>query len=218
MSDGYCSYTTYPASTNPYPYTKTEEGSVIAYATSTVSILNVAGYRLTETYGAGSSTVLETPAPTGFPYTTTTDDTVIAYATSTISYMDVAGYKLTLTHGAGASTIISTSSPTASCAMWSEIAAYMFLIYDIDHWNVDEDDLQNKLKDEESGCGAMTAWDFNGAMNGFAGAKFNLPTWLKSGCVERAIKSAGGPSISCEGHGTHVFDGRDSVQDIYNAL
>ena len=191
---------------------------MIAYATSTVSVLAVAGYRLTETYGAGSSTVLKTPAPTGFPYTTTSDDTVIAYATSTISYMNVAGYKLTLTHGAGSSTIISTPSPTASCAMWSEIAAYMFLIYDIDHWNVDEKDLQAKLRDEESGCGAMTAWDFNGAINGSAGAKFNLPTWLKAGCVERAIKSAGGPSISCKGHGTHVFLGSDSVQDIYNAL
>ncbi|CEJ55085.1 hypothetical protein PMG11_01362 [Penicillium brasilianum] len=218
MSDGYCSYTTFPSSTNPYPYTKTAEGSVIAYATSTVSILHVAGYTLTETYGSGSSTVLETPAPTGFPYTTTSDDTVIAYATSTISYMDVAGYKLTLTYGAGSSTVVSTPAPTASCAMWSEIAAYMFLIYDIDHWDVDEDDLQSKLKSEESGCGAITAWDFNTAVNGSAGAKFNLPTLMKSGCVERAVKSAGGPSISCSGHGTHVFDGGDSVQQIYDAL
>lgn len=118
---------------------------MIAYATSTVSALVVAGYRLTKTYGAGRSTVFKTPAPTGFPYTTTPDNTVIAYATSTISYMNVAGYKLTLTHGAGLSTVISTPSPTASCAMWSEIAAYMFLIYDIDHLNVDERSLQLPL-------------------------------------------------------------------------
>lgn len=92
------------------------------------------------------------------------------------------------------------------------------IIYDVGNWNVDEKELQAKLRHEESGCGAITGRGFNGAINGFPAAKFNLPTVLKAGCVERAIKSAGGPSIHCKSHGTHIFDGRDSVQDVYNSL
>jgi hypothetical protein len=222
MSNGYCSYTSFPAPTNPYPYTTTSDGSVIAYATSTVSYFAVAGYSLTETYGSGSSTVLQTPTPTvPFPFTTTSDSTVIAYATSTIEYIDVAGYHLTETYGAGTSTIISVPSPTAKCAMWDEISAYMFLIYDVDHWDVDEDDLSSSLKSQEKGCGDMTAWDFSTDTTNGTAAKFNLPILMKSGCVERAIHSAGGPdasTFSCSGHGVHVFEGSDSVQGVLNEL
>ncbi|KAJ5292523.1 uncharacterized protein N7443_008476 [Penicillium atrosanguineum] len=222
MSNGYCSYTSFPAPTNPYPYTTTSDGSVIAYATSTVSYFAVAGYSLTEIYGSGSSTVLQTPTPTvPWPYTATTDGTVIAYATSTLSYFAVAGYSLTETYGAGTSTTISVPSPTAKCAMWDEISAYMFLIYDIDHWDVDEDTLSSTLKNQEKGCGAMSAWDFSTETTNGTAAKFNLPILMKSGCVERAIHSAGGPDAStfgCSGHGVHVFDGSDSVQTIYDKL
>lgn len=221
MTNGACSYNVFPTPTPAYPYTTTTDGTVIGYATSTISVMNVAGYKITVTGGAGSSKVLQTPAPTGFPFTTTTDDTVIAYATSTISVLNAAGYKITLTQGAGSATTISVPSPTAKCAMWDELEAFMFLIYDIDHWDVSDEDLQNSLKDEEKGCGALTAWDYSTDTTHGTAAKFNLPLIFKSGCVERAIRSAGGPdtsSDSCSGHGVRIFEGSNSVQDVINKL
>jgi chitinase len=105
--------------------------------------------------------------------------------------------------------------------MWSEIAAFMFVVYDIQNWNVNFADIESSLKKQEGGCGDITAWDFSDSTTYGVAAKFNLPTLIASGCVERAIESAGGPSssdVSCQGHGTHVFDGGDSVQDILNEL
>ncbi|KAJ5815071.1 hypothetical protein N7474_006848 [Penicillium riverlandense] len=115
----------------------------------------------------------------------------------------------------------SAPSPQASCAMWSEIAAFMFVVYDIQNWNVNFADIESSLKKQEGGCGDITAWDFSDSTTYGVAAKFNLPTLIAAGCVERAIESAGGPSssdVSCQGHGTHVFDGGDSVQDILNDL
>ncbi|KAH8719332.1 hypothetical protein GQ44DRAFT_809724 [Phaeosphaeriaceae sp. PMI808] len=48
---------------------------------------------------------------------------------------------------------------------------------------------------EVKGCGAVTGWSL-GSSNP-PDFEFNLPVTMKSGCVERAIKSAGGPAISC---------------------
>ena len=54
------------------------------------------------------------------------------------------------------------------------------------------------------GCGALTGWSWS---TGDAGidqhAFFNLPFFIKDGCIERSIASAGGPSgISCSGSGS----------------
>ncbi|KAJ5662384.1 class V chitinase Chi100 [Penicillium maclennaniae] len=139
------------------------------------------------TWGSKSCTVLQTQNPTvPWPYETTTDGTVIAYATSTLSYIAVSGYSLTETYGAGKSTTISVPSFTANRAMWDELSAYSFLIYDIDHSNVDEDALSSSLQNEEKG-GAMLAWEFSTETTDGTAAKFNLPVSMKSGCVERAI-------------------------------
>jgi hypothetical protein len=52
-----------------------------------------------------------------------------------------------------------------------------------------------KLKEELSGCGAITSWDtYTGTDHNY---ELNLPVTIAAGCVERAIKSAGGPDISC---------------------
>lgn len=63
-------------------------------------------------------------------------------------------------------------------------------------------DRGGSLKDEEEGCGALTAWEWNDADSDTpAYATFNLPLVFKSGCIERAIVSAGGPKISCQKNG-----------------
>lgn len=63
-------------------------------------------------------------------------------------------------------------------------------------------DRGGSLKDEEEGCGALTAWEWNNANSDTpAYATFNLPLVFKSGCVERAIVSAGGPKIPCQKNG-----------------
>ncbi|KAI9688252.1 MAG: hypothetical protein M1822_001758 [Bathelium mastoideum] len=55
------------------------------------------------------------------------------------------------------------------------------------------------LHKQEHGCGALTDWDWH-SVNGISWVTFNLPFFIKDGCVERAIVSAGGPKISCKGH------------------
>lgn len=48
----------------------------------------------------------------------------------------------------------------------------------------------------------MTGWQWTAAQGtSFEKVYFNLPFFIKSGCVERAIVSAGGPKISCKGSG-----------------
>ncbi|KAI1169458.1 hypothetical protein F4777DRAFT_573052 [Nemania sp. FL0916] len=59
----------------------------------------------------------------------------------------------------------------------------------------------DKLKSEEKGCGAMTGWDkhnikqvsYDGSWTAVNAFTFRLPIFIKAGCVERAIASAGGP-------------------------
>ena len=73
---------------------------------------------------------------------------------------------------------------------------YKFEVYNIDGWSTDGG---GKLKKEEKGCGALTGWHWNERTDkAFASAYFNLPFIIKSGCVERAIVSAGGPKLSCK--------------------
>ncbi|KAK6849442.1 hypothetical protein PG995_013275 [Apiospora arundinis] len=67
-----------------------------------------------------------------------------------------------------------------------------------------------KLKSEEKGCGAMTAWkkhDINirskdGSWTAVQEFTFTLPITIGAGCVERAIASAGGPKDLRCGQGT----------------
>jgi hypothetical protein len=79
---------------------------------------------------------------------------------------------------------------------------YTFEVYNIDNWSTDGG---SKLKKEEKGCGALTGWTWNErSSTSFASAYFNLPFFMKSGCVERAIVSADGPKLSCEFKGYDI--------------
>lgn len=68
---------------------------------------------------------------------------------------------------------------------------------DITDWSTDGGE---KLRDETDGCGAQTGWSWSEESSG-GKANFNLPFFIKSGCVERAIVSAGGPKLSCHDEG-----------------
>ncbi|PKX96685.1 class V chitinase Chi100 [Aspergillus novofumigatus IBT 16806] len=92
-----------------------------------------------------------------------------------------------------------TPTPTADCMFWDSILYWTFEIYNIDGWVSDGGD---SLNNEEGGCGAMTGWEFHEETSEhYAYVYFNLPFFMKEGCVERAIVSAGGPKISCKGGG-----------------
>lgn len=92
-----------------------------------------------------------------------------------------------------------TPTPTADCMFWDSIFYYTFEIYNIDGWVSDGGD---SLHDEEGGCGALTGWEWHEeSSDHYAYVYFNLPFFMKAGCVERAIVSAGGPKISCQGGG-----------------
>lgn len=68
---------------------------------------------------------------------------------------------------------------------------------DINGWAAENGE---KLKTQETGCGALTGWDWQEMDTGGAASSF-LPFFIKAGCVEDAIVSAGGPRIQCAGQG-----------------
>ncbi|KAI0902967.1 class V chitinase Chi100 [Ustulina deusta] len=86
-----------------------------------------------------------------------------------------------------------TPTPHAICNFYDGFFFWVFNILEIDGWATDSG---KELKSEESGCGALTGWIFDADDNGMY-AVFNLPLFIASGCVERAIVSAGGPKLSC---------------------
>lgn len=94
-------------------------------------------------------------------------------------------------------------TPTADCSFRQVDLYFAFEVYNIDGWASDRG---GSLKDQEEGCGALTGWVWSDADSDTpAYAQFNLPLVFKSGCVERAIASAGGPKISCQkGGGGHA--------------
>lgn len=63
-----------------------------------------------------------------------------------------------------------------------------------------------KLKHEEKGCGALAGWQYETWSSETSYVMFNLHTLIRGGCVERAIRSVGGPDgLKCEGMG--FFEG-----------
>lgn len=98
-------------------------------------------------------------------------------------------------------------TPMADCMFWDNFLFYVFEIYNIDGWVTDGGE---KLKDEEDGCATLTGWDWHEAdSDSYAYVFFNLDFFIKAGCVERAIVSAGGPKISCKGGGIWWGDGAE---------
>jgi hypothetical protein len=100
-------------------------------------------------------------------------------------------------------TVVVEPTKQAKCASWiTAFSFWTFEVYGIDGWATDGG---AKLKSEEKGCGALTGWEWDEATpSTYSRAYFNLPFIMKSGCVERAIVSAGGPKVSCEFQGYDV--------------
>ncbi|KAL1632827.1 hypothetical protein SLS56_003317 [Neofusicoccum ribis] len=105
---------------------------------------------------------------------------------------------------AAAASSAAAAVPTGDCYLWDYASlAYSIQVTPINNWSGDDG---GSLKKEEKGCGALTSWEFGSWSNGTQWATFNLPILIKAGCVERAIKSAGGPEgLKCIGMG--FFDG-----------
>ncbi|KAL8781354.1 MAG: hypothetical protein Q9213_006043 [Squamulea squamosa] len=83
--------------------------------------------------------------------------------------------------------------PTAVCSIYNSGFAYHLLIKHINGWAGENG---GKLRHEDKGCGALTSWKWY-----HDSAEFYLPFFINKGCVERAIKSAGGPHLSCRDGG-----------------
>ena len=86
-------------------------------------------------------------------------------------------------------------TPTADCDFWDDLTHWTFEISNIKDW---ADDGGDSLEHEERGCGAIAKWDWKDGDT--RSVVFTLPFFMKEGCVERAIVSAGGPELSCDGH------------------
>ena len=90
-------------------------------------------------------------------------------------------------------------TPTAECYFWDAGLYYLFEIFNIEDWATDDGD---ELHTQEDGCGAVTGWDWTDATSTKdAYVYFNIDFFIKAGCIERAIVSAGGPKLSCQGQG-----------------
>ncbi|KAI9727381.1 MAG: hypothetical protein M1834_008452 [Cirrosporium novae-zelandiae] len=176
-----------PTSSDPYPYTKTdiENGEIIACESSSVG--NAAGYAYTVCEGDSTTVGLVTSIAVRY-------SSVVAAASAS----SASAASASSASAAAAASASAAAVPTASCAFYDEALYWTFVVYDMNSW-VDDG---SSLKDEEGGCGDMTGWKFNTDDEGISKAQFNLPFFMKSGCVERAIASAGGPSgLSCDGNG-----------------
>lgn len=102
-------------------------------------------------------------------------------------------------------------TPRVDCTIYDSGFFYSFSVYNIEGWG-DEDG--SSLHHEENGCGALTGWEWHKATeHDDAYAHFNLPFFIKAGCVERAIHSAGGPKIDCKGGGI----GLRSIENVDDA-
>ncbi|KAL8782411.1 MAG: hypothetical protein Q9213_005414 [Squamulea squamosa] len=167
-----------------------------------------------------SSTIKPTQVPNPYPFTTTNmqNGEVVACATSSID-----AWKSS-TACQGSSTVVSTvdsiaeaasssaaaAIPTENCDFFDEVLFWHFEVYNI---NGCAGEGGSSLKAQEKGCGGLTGWEWGVDDNRYQHASFNLPFTMKEGCVERAIKSAGGPGgLSCKGHGLK----KRSVQDPGN--
>ncbi|PTB66103.1 glycoside hydrolase family 18 protein [Trichoderma citrinoviride] len=102
-----------------------------------------------------------------------------------------------------APTETTTDGPTSTVGPNDLVCGYAFYVafmrFDITKLVGDWvwDDEGEKLKHELKGCGALTGWEWFKRDDNSREVRFNLPLFLTGGCVESAIKSAGGPKISC---------------------
>ncbi|KAJ9374868.1 CAZyme family GH18 [Paecilomyces variotii] len=109
-------------------------------------------------------------------------------------------------------TVVVTPAEMADCVFRDVAVAWAFEIYNIQNWATDGGKALHK---QEDGCGALTGWKWHEATDTeLAHVYFNLPYFIKDGCVERAIVSAGGPKLSCQGlEGGMATDDEDDYDD-----
>ena len=184
-----CGYTTLPSpaptsapTSNPnrYPYTYTDlqSGGIIACKSS--SIGNAAGIPYTVCEGDRT--------------TISTDSAIYGHYIS----VETAAASASALSAAASASAAAAAIPTGDCAFWDEALFWTFEVYNINGWAGNDGD---SLHHQEDGCGDLTGWEWNTGDSGSGQhAYFNLPFFIKDGCVERAIASAGGPSgLSCSG-------------------
>ncbi|KAI5925837.1 hypothetical protein F4810DRAFT_717475 [Camillea tinctor] len=120
------------------------------------------------------------------PTTTTTTTTTSSSASSSSS-------------SSSSSSAPTSVGKTVNCAYTYVGINKFYMIYNILGW---ADDGGKNLHHQEEGCGALEGWRWRDkAFIGIHGHEvtFSLPTLMKEGCVERAIKSAGGPDgVKCQ--------------------
>lgn len=123
------------------------------------------------------------PSPTS-PTTTSKPPPPTSTSTSTTS-----------TSSSTSSTPTPDPTPEATCDIKDDFGLAMRVhVYDIRNWAEEDDGAE--LKKQEQGCGALTFWDWTDETDDEgASVWFDLPYWIKGGCVERAIKTAGGPDV-----------------------
>ena len=178
-----CGYTSFPtpvptptttSNPNPFPFTYTdlENGNIIACKSSSIGNAGVL-YTVCE----GDTTTVSTDSAIYRQYTSAATAAISASAASAAAAI-----------------------PTADCAFWDEALYWTFEVYNINGWGGNDGD---SLHHQENGCGSLTGWSWtSGDAGNHQHAYFNLDFFIKSGCVERAIASAGGPSgLSCTGEG-----------------
>lgn len=189
-----CGYTAIPdktLSSSATPVTTTlSDGDVVRCASGTY-------------YNYAVNTVPECAGPTTLISTITS----LASAYSASTSAEASRASASSASAADASWSSAAASPSAQCWLerndgWGDL---FFLVGGINGWAGEDGE---SLKDQEDGCGILSGWEWHtGRMVEFDGrqretewAVFGL-SFVKSGCVERAIKSAGGPDLSCQpGH------------------
>lgn len=191
MSDyNICGYSTLPPTMTPAshpPFTATlSDGEVVQCASSTYYNYAV-DHRPT---CAGSTSVISTVASIASAYASSTSAAAASRSAASSS-------------AAMASWSADAAKPSAGCSIldddgWGDS---LFMVYGINGWAGDDG---SKLHDQEDGCGILSGWqwyvgdveEFEGHERSAEHAVFGL-SFFKGGCVEDAVKSAGGPDITC---------------------
>ena len=156
----------------------------------------------TEKQCAGSTQVVSTVATIASAYAASTSSAAAAASASSIAAASAS---------AAASESAAAAVPSAGCYILNDdgFGDLALLVYGINGWAGPDG---SALEQQESGCGIFGGWDwetdgqsmFDGAYRDVQYASFGL-SFVKAGCVERAVKSAGGPEIQCQ-NGSPTLD------------
>ncbi|KAF2227630.1 hypothetical protein BDZ85DRAFT_246149 [Elsinoe ampelina] len=212
-----CGYTTLPPSTitqppTATPFTSTDSDQGLVYSCAGSSILRVAGFQIPQC--TGSSAVISTITSIYTAYTASSASASASLASASASSASASSASASSASAASASAASSsaaaaTATPTAACLIWDSMLYYTIQVYGIRSFSLPSGDA---LLKQEKGCGALEGWTWETGCDGdTAQASFTLPFLIKAGCVERAIKSAGGPGLRCEGAGVAVPGEEDKV-------